>query len=165
MSFNSIDELRQQGFGGFISVTSLQKSLCSDVPDLPGIYLVLNPERKPPDILEKSTGGQFKGKDPTVEISRLEDKWVDGALVVNIGKAGPSNKRTLKIRLKEYVQFGQGRSIGHRGGRYIWQLRGSGDLVICWKTMPREIPREEERRLIHEFEAVHGKLPFANLNR
>jgi hypothetical protein len=126
MYFNSIDHIRQSGFEGFVTVAALQKSKCCKVPDEFGVYLVLRPNTSRPCFLEESIGGHFKGKNPTVAIRALEDKWVGDALVLNIGKAGPREKRTLKSRLTAYMQFGEGEAIGHWGGRYVWQLRDSG---------------------------------------
>jgi siroheme synthase-like protein len=164
MNFGSIDDIRQSGFKDFRAISTLQESGCCDVPDVPGVYLVLRPNTAPPDFLERSTGGHFKGKDPTVAVSRLKSKWVEDALVLYIGEAGgPSNKATLRSRLKLYMQFGQGKPVGHRGGRYIWQLRDSCDLLVCWKPTPNAVPREVEKGLIREFKAVYKKLPFANI--
>jgi hypothetical protein len=161
--FDSIDSIRQCGFEGFVTISALRESKCNDVPDVPGVYLVLRTSTTLPEFLVESTGGHFKGKDPTVLISELELNWVEDALVLNIGKAGPSIGRTLKSRLREYVQFGQGEVIGHRGGRYIWQLADSSELLVCWKATPHVDPKDEESRLITEFEAEYEKLPFANL--
>jgi hypothetical protein len=85
--------------------------------------------------------------------------------VLNIGKAGPGRTATLKSRLLNYVRFGQGKNSGHSGGRYIWQLPNSRDLLVCWKATGKAVPREVEKRLIAEFRQKYGKLPFANLIR
>jgi predicted nucleotidyltransferase len=165
MRFDSIEHIRQSGFGGFVTVSTLQKSKCNKVPHEVGVYLVLRPNTKPPYFLDESIGGHFKGKNPTVAVRTLEDKWVDDALVVNIGKAGPGVKRTLKCRLLAYMQFGEGMAVAHWGGRYIWQLDGSGGLLVCWKETPDGVPRNVEKRLISEFMEAYQKLPFANLQR
>src|SRR5208337_4507915 len=131
MNFNSIDDIRHSGFEGFVPISSLQISKCREVPEQPGIYLVVRPNTTRPDFLSESIGGHFKGKDPTVAVSELQRKWVEGTLVLNIGKAGPG-KATLRSRLTQYVRFGQGEAVGHHGGRYIWQMVRSGDLLVCW---------------------------------
>ena len=116
MYFDSIDHIRQSGFEGFETVGVLRESKCRYVSDKFGVYLVLRPNTTRPCFLDESKGGHFKGRNPTVAIKALEDKWVDDALVLNIGKAGPREKRTLKCRLTEYIQFGKGGRSATRAG-------------------------------------------------
>jgi hypothetical protein len=164
MDFESIEQIGDHGFQGFRTVSWLQTSACREVPDEQGVYLVLRPERTHPTFLQQSTGGHFKGKDPAVPPAKLAGKWANGPIVVYIGKAGRSEGRaTLRSRLLAYMRFGQGEPVGHWGGRYIWQLAGSGDLIVCWKPTPEEEPAEVETRLIRDFKAKYGRLPFANL--
>ena len=60
------------------------------------------------------------------------------------------------------MRFGSGKNVGHYGGRYIWQLADSDDLVVCWKCV--EDSRRVEAAMIAEFKKNHnGKRPFANL--
>lgn len=141
--------------------------MCREVPDKPGVYLILRLDATTPKFLPIGTGAYYKnGTDPNVGVGRLRSKWVEGAIVVNIGRAGaPGRTATLNSRLLDYVRFGQGRNSGHSGGRYIWQLHGSGNLVVCWKPTGKAVPRDVEKRLIAEFEQRYGKIPFANLNR
>jgi hypothetical protein len=164
MNFESIDGIGEAGFAGFAPISALQASNCCEVPDAPGVYLVLRPNNTGPDFLPESAGGHFKKKDPTVPVSLLEEKWVEDAVVLNIGKAGPGETATLRTRLKAYMQFGQGKPVGHRGGRYIWQLRHSCDLLVCWRVTGEIHPRTVEKGLIREFEGRYRKLPFANIN-
>ncbi len=91
-------------------------------------------------------------------IEVLKSKWVDNTKVVYIGKA-----TSLKSRLKQYFSFGQGKNIGHYGGRFIWQVKYSKDLIVCWKSLPTDERREFEANLIKLFVSVFGKRPFANL--
>ena len=65
--------------------------------------------------------------------------------------------------VRNNMRFGQGKNIGHYGGRLIWQLKHSGDLVICWKGLPTEDPRKVEVKLIQEFVSKYSNRPFANL--
>ena len=162
MNFKSIDGIRQTGFDGFITIHALQASGCCEVPEKPGVYLVLRPSTTPPGFISESSGGHFKGKNPTVAVGQLESKWVEDTLVLNIGKAGPG-RATLRSRLRQYVQFGQGKAVGHRGGRYIWQLQHARNLLVCWKITIGAHPRTVESELIREFEEVYRRLPFANL--
>ncbi|MCH8863005.1 MAG: hypothetical protein IID51_10900 [Proteobacteria bacterium] len=116
--------------------------------------------------MERSTGGFFKGKNPSVPIPKLRSKWVPEAPVLYIGKAGSVHGHaTLRKRIQSYIRFGVGEAIGHWGGRYIWQLRNAEQLLICWLVLPDAIPRDVEKSLISSFEAKYGVLPFANLQR
>lgn len=161
MGLNRIEDVRQRGFGGFVPIFALQRSLCCEVPDRHGVYLVLRLSRSAPRFCAESTGGYFKGKNPAVNVDLLEEKWLMNALVLYIGKAGPG--RTLRNRLKAYMQFGQGKPVAHWGGRYIWQLSQSDHLLVCWKTTGFSQPRTVEKKLIQEFEDLYEQLPFANL--
>ena len=163
--FTSIDAIRQSGFDGFVTISDLQASGCCEVPDKPGVYIVLRANGTRPEFLQESTGGHFKGQDPTIPVSLLEKKWVGNAIVLYIGKAGPASRRTLKTRLNQYMRFGQGARVGHWGGRYIWQLDDSRDLLVCWKATPDVAPRVVESDLIRQFEETYHKLPFANCVR
>jgi hypothetical protein len=158
-----IADFRKIGFEGFVRISDLRVLVCREIPDKPGVYLVLKAKKFARKFLNKSTGGHFKGKDPTVEIGHLEKRWLKNALILYVGKAGPGKTGTLRKRLKKYIQFGQGKPVAHWGGRYIWQLSQSDDLLICWKATGSSPPRIVEKKLIQEFEDMHGILPFANL--
>ncbi len=164
MKFDDIDDMRRNGFGGEVKISTLQEQKCCVVPNAAGVYLVLRTDSTAsPKYLATGTGGPFKGKNPNVCVAELERRWVEDALVLYVGKAGPKSA-TLRSRLQQYMRFGNGEDVGHWGGRYIWQLRGSCDLLVCWKVIaPGSDPRDEEKRLIREFEKEFQKLPFANL--
>jgi hypothetical protein len=85
---------------------------------------------------------------------------VPNARVMNIGKAD-----TAKKRLRAYGRFGAGRTSGHRGGRYIWQLADSAELLVAWHSIDwAETAEDCEKRLITLFRKQHnGMRPFANL--
>lgn len=156
--------LQKHGFEGFVTIGELMTGTWSQIPAQMGVYVVLRESEAVPHFLPKGTGGFFKG-DPNVPIAELEAHWVKGAEVVYIGKAGGFGiSATLQKRLRLYLRFGQGRAVGHRGGRYIWQLSDSQKLVVCWRTLTDEDPRDVERKMIADFKAAHdGKRPFANL--
>jgi excinuclease UvrABC nuclease subunit len=82
---------------------------------------------------------------------------VDNTKVVYIGKA-----TSLRSRLREYFGFGQGKNVGHYGGRLIWQIKYSQDLIVCWKSLTID-PRQFEADLIKQFVQTYGCRPFANL--
>lgn len=133
---------------------------CSGIDKDPGVYLILRRSVEPPIFFEKGTGGWFKGKDPNVPVSVLREKWAEGTEIVYIGKAGTS----LRKRLRTYMRFGMGFPAPHKGGRYIWQLADSRDLLVCWKVPSENIDSESiEKMMIDEFVVKHGMFPFANL--
>lgn len=161
-----IGDLQQFGFSGFVRIGLLKTTGYAVIPKRPGVYVVVRDSCSPPLFLSVSIGGHFKGKDPTVTVGELTKNWVDGTPVVYIGKAGGgTSSATLYSRLRQYLEFGKGRDIGHWGGRYIWQLTDSDDLLLAWKPLVVEDAREVERALIQKFEMRYGKVPFANLAR
>ncbi len=139
--------------------------MCSNVPTVQGVYMIVNPFGIAPVFLNVNIGGHFKGNDPTVTIDRLQEKWVEDTKVLYIGKAGhPGGRQNLRTRIRSYMRFGLGNPAAHWGGRYIWQIAHSGSLQICWKPIPDENPRDVESDLLHKFEGQYGCLPFANLH-
>lgn len=156
MTFNDIEEIKKAGFTGFKKMSKLFID-SSMLPDNNGVYLVLNVDNKPGEFLTVGSGGHFKGKDPNISLADLKSNWVDNTKVVYIGKA-----TSLRARLRQYFSFGQGKNIGHYGGRLIWQIKYSKDLVVCWKSLITD-PREFEADLIQQFVKTFGCRPFANL--
>lgn len=166
MEYRTIDDLKKAGFEGFCSVEKLRDDL-SGIPAVAGVYMVVYQGNGMPEFLEVGTGGLKRKKDksgklkiinPNVPVSELKSNWVKDTCVVYIGKA-----TTLSKRISQYLKFGNGKSIGHWGGRLIWQIKDSKDLQICWKPVDAD-PREEEMRLIADFKRQYGgKRPFANL--
>lgn len=160
MNFNELDYLKSDGFVGYKSVGELMTDH-SRIPSVGGVYVFLRPSDDAPEFLEEGTGGFFKRsapKDPNVSLQELSANWVDGTSIVYIGKA-----TSLKTRLSAYLRFGEGKFATHWGGRYIWQLKDSRDLIVCWKVTG-ENPRDVEERIIADFKARHnGQRPFANL--
>jgi hypothetical protein len=156
------DALAMSGFSGFVRLGELP---AAEVPIAPGVYVVVRPAATEPEFLKVSPAGWFKGKDPSVALSALESAWVPGSPVVYIGKAsgGSTGRRGLRKRLDEYRRHGAGEPVGHWGGRYIWQLADSRELLVGWRSTAEEDARTIEREMIVEFSAAHGKRPFANL--
>ena len=163
MDFNNIVEFKKAGFIGFKKMSELFVD-SSEIPKIKGVYLILNPNYNKAEYLQIGTGGYFKGKNPNVLMEELKLNWVENSLVVYIGKAGSeSSKATLNSRFKQYFGFGQGKNIGHWGGRFIWQLKNCNDLIVCWKPLLNDDPRTTESTLIKCFVSEFSKRPFANL--
>lgn len=165
-SFEMTEEgkvLKTNGFCGFKTIRELKNDI-SVVPKYRGVYVVLLPKMNEKSFLDEGTGGYFKDKDPNVSIGELEQNWIENSCILYIGKAGGANSNaTLQSRLKQYMDFGSGKPVGHWGGRYIWQLKNADDLIVCWNMTDRE-PSEVESEMIENFKKQHGgKRPFANL--
>lgn len=172
MNFNNLDEIKSNGFTGFKTVSELTKD-SSDIDDVKGIYLFLYLEKEYPTFLEVGSGPPLykKKRNPNVSIEKLKANWVTDTIVVYIGKGGGLNQKgiegaeTLRSRLRLYFSFGKGNDVTHWGGRLIWQLSNSKDLVVCWKKTPNEEPATTESKLLEDFKSEYKKLPFANLRR
>ena len=149
--------LRDRGFEGFGRLLGLGEG-GTQLPQAPGVYVVLRRSLDAPTFLDRSVGGHFKGEDPTVDTARLSEEWVDGASVLYVGRAA-----NLRQRISLLARYGHGLPVAHRGGRLLWQLADHGDLLIAWLETTDQVRREAE--LVAEFEEVFGALPFANLNR
>lgn len=154
---DKVKKLKDEGFKGFVRVEELMSN-----PKLPedekGVYVVLYTHDTRPDFMQVGTGGFFKDEDPNVSIEELEANWIDGEQIIYIGKA-----TSLRDRLSQYMKFGIGKKIGHKGGRYVWQIKDSANLLVCWKRTDEE-PRDVEKKMIAEFKLSHkGRRPFANL--
>jgi hypothetical protein len=154
--FESIEKLKKHGFDGFKSIKELSTSN-SIIPKEKGVYLILNMNIEAPIFLEVGTGGHFKKKNPNVHTDTLKLNWVENTQVIYIGKAG-----NLQKRLKQYLDFGRGKPVGHWGGRFIWQISHSNELKICWKVCDKE-SEIAESQLILAFTNQFGSRPFANL--
>ena len=149
-------ELRKEGFSGFAKFKGLD---FTRVPQSAGVYVLLRAKDDIPVFLDRSRGGHFKQKDPTFDPSVLTGRWVEGAHCIYIGKAGTS----LRRRLQDFRHYGDGRPVGHQGGRYVWQLADADDFVVAWKTTPGEDSRAVEAALISRFEQLHGAKPLGNI--
>lgn len=164
LDFKSIDNLRRNGFSGFVSVAALRPDL-TQIPDIRGVYMVVRKIGSRPQFRATGSGGYYKGTDPNVPIEKLRMNWVEETCVLYIGKAGDEHSHaTLRSRLRQYLLFGAGKLIGHKGGRYIWQLEDAEDLLFCWRPLPSGNPSKEETALLAAFKCQYeGRLPFANL--
>ena len=150
-------DLAAHGFTGFVPVSRLRESL-NQVPPSKGVYAVLRRVEAAPSFLQTSEGGWFKRKNPTVDVSRLEAKWVTNTEVLYYGKA-----KNLQERIGALLRFGRGDPVGHRGGRFLWQAQDSADFLIGWKPTPGQEPFGVECELMEEFKGTFGSWPFANI--
>jgi hypothetical protein len=162
--FQDLSSIKEAGFSGFKTVEQLWHDY-SLIPDKKGVYLILNPDCTMKQFLLKGVGGYFKGKDPNLSIPQLISNWVDNSYILYIGQAGGNgSSATLRKRIRQYLEFGKGKPVGHYGGRLIWQLTQHKELIVAWKILESSNPRKEEANLLKEFFSIYEKLPFANLS-
>jgi len=156
--------LEIEGFVGFNPVDQLRSAKCSSVPrDSAGVYVVLVPPCMDIAFLPRSPAGHFKNQDPTVSVSTLRARWVHGVSVIYIGRASKTRSTNLRKRIHTFLKFGGGENVGHRGGRFVWQIADSDRFLIGWK--PCAESRKLEADMLSDFERQYGRLPFANLKR
>ncbi len=60
VTFESTADLRDAGFKGFHTVRDLRISRLAAVPEAAGVYLIVRPDRSPPEFLDISPAGYFK---------------------------------------------------------------------------------------------------------
>ncbi len=150
--------LQDLGYQGFQTFQELFEDV-SKIPLQPGVYVV-EWSGGEPDFLARGSGGRSKG-DPNVPVSLLRAQWIGEASILYVGKAGASgSKATLRSRVKQMLEFGQGKPAKHYGGRYLWQLRQAPSLMLAWKSGD---PTQLEQELLSQFTAYYGRLPYANL--
>ena len=161
---HTIKKYLDEGSYEFKSIKELMQS-CEELPYEKGVYMVLRTSNDAPTFLKEGTGGFFKGKDPNVSIEELEDNWIDDEPILYIGQTGGNgSSNTLQRRIRQNILFGQGKNIGHYGGRYIWQLADAAELLVCWKPLADNDPKQVEEEMMQIFKQVHnGRRPFANL--
>lgn len=149
--------LERAGFAGLVTVAALSRpGAFQSLPRDPGVYVLVRDAVAGPAFIDPGTGGWFKDTDPNVRVAVLEANWIADASVVYIGMAS-----SLRTRVGQLIKFGQGKNIGHKGGRYLWQLAGSGDLIVAWQICAE--PRDRESELLRAFVDRYGAFPYANL--
>lgn len=147
--------LSQEGFVGFERLRAIPKA-CAHLPASPGVYVVITDPSVGHRFIERSVGGHFERQDGTVPIDSLAAKWLDDVELLYVGRSV-----NLRRRVDEFARYGRGEPIGHRGGRYLWQLAEHDQLRVGWRL--HVDPVQAERALLADFDSHFGRLPFANL--
>jgi len=157
-----IDGISLDGFSEPITIDELHQTRCRKVPEKSGIYVIIRPSDSAPRFLRKSTGGVFKGLDPSYPFAVVRENWVEGAHVVYVGMTAADGG--LRSRLGQFFDFGAGKRVGHRGGRLLWHLQDSGELQVRWRTCAANKADSAEDDAIASFKSAHdGRRPFANM--
>jgi hypothetical protein len=142
-----------------VTVHALNEIRYRDIPGKAGVYVAIRNKLYAPTFLHSSGAGWFKKLDPSYPSAIVADAWVPGAQIVYVGKAGSS----LRRRIRELVDFGFGKCIGHRGGRLLWHLKDHRELIIRWQVrLNADDADKQESSLIDSFRNAKGNRPFAN---
>jgi hypothetical protein len=156
-SFTRAD-LEDRGFRGFLAVSELRVH-AAQIPATPGVYAYLRDSNHPPSFLERSPAGRFRGRDPTIGVDILESRWIEGCPVVYLGQTS-----NVRGRLFERARFAAGQPVRAWGGRALWQLEDSRDLIVAWRLVSdSRTARELEQSLLAAFRLQWQRPPFANL--
>lgn len=145
---------------------SVNRSLA--VPKKSGIYVAVYLKQEMPKFKEASEASlAWPDKKIDSSIDKLIFNWVnfknEEDNILYIGRANARSAKTnLRNRIRQYILFGQGKSITHYGGRYIWQIEELKDVAIYYKE--DDNPAKAEKELLKDFKNKYQeKLPFANL--
>lgn len=107
-----------------------------------------------------------KGKEENLNypLNDLEQKWVNDAKVLYIGK---SESKFVQKRMKEHIRLytwdenhNGYNNVPARGGRSIGQIQNFKNLEVLY--LKTDKPKEKEKELIRLFKEQYNKLPFAN---
>ena len=131
-----------------------------------GVYIIVYTGKEMPRFVYPSPASKiFKGKpkNPSVEIEVLKRKWVSGADIVYIGKAGNSEGQghTVFKRMKEHIGFWSGQDKRAYGGCIIAQIENYQNLEVWYLQSNNPVKTEKYLRNV-KFFSKYGKLPFAN---
>jgi hypothetical protein len=162
---DSAASLEAEGFAGFLTFGQLHRSDCLEVPDEPGVYVVLARGEAPHGFLLRSTAPVWRRHDPTLPTEALLERWVEGTELLYAGVApGPGVRSRLRQRTKRFLRFGHGKVVAHWSGHAIWQLKESSRLLLAWRACASaEEAASLGTELLAGFERRHGSPPFANL--
>lgn len=153
--------LRAIGFEGFIRWAELARS---DLPALPGVYVVIRVDMGPLELLPKYVTPKHESVRPPYSLTDITDRWLEQAAVVYVGKAGGDGiAATIKSRIWQFRSFWSSpANRNHSGGRAIWQIGGAAErLAVCWLLTIGQ-PSKVEDEMLEEFERYYGQEPFAN---
>jgi hypothetical protein len=161
---NEFDSSLLAGFGEPVTFVALRAAHHKIIPRVAGVYAVIYPFESEPVFQPRGTGGWFKKRNPNLDVQELEERWVPDSRVLYFGRAGaPGESGQLHDRITRLSRFGRGVKVGHWGGRLLWQIDHSAELLVRWRRTPDDIPRRVEHRLMREFVSHYCKMPFANL--
>jgi hypothetical protein len=127
-------------------------------------FLIQRDAEGAPRFRIPSAGGWFNGLGPDYPVDIIQSNWVAGAHIVCVGKA--AGLVGLRRRLRQLIDFGCGKPVPHRGGRLLWHLQDSDELLVRWRIRAPHQAERAETTAITDFKRSHrGLRPLANMNK
>ena len=163
----------EQIIGGKAQVFSLRDLLAmvdgpgrarwQDLPDSPGVYAVCLPGWEAHSFTAGAGRANYaKPANPSLLRNKRDGILAHGPTdILYIGKAGAKTS-TLRKRVGQLVLFGVGRTKKHKGGEWLWQLKGIDKAQLQMWSCARGQPEQIERNLLDRFRVDHGDWPLAN---
>jgi hypothetical protein len=142
-------ELERVGFVGFVPLIGMDRT---QLPRRHGVYVVVHQLDQEPEFLDSNVIDKW----PPYQPAHLRERWLTDVPVVYIGKAEG------KVGLHRRVGAFSRQATNHSGGRSLWQLEKSEDLLVAWLETPGESALAVEQQYLQAFKAEHGSYPFAN---
>lgn len=142
--------------GPAVTLGELIRLNCSNIPEEPGVYWILSPEGF--SIRFHQMPYHPKCKLYPVELLQAKLTNCNDKQILYIGKA--QGKKGLRQRVRQYMNYGQGKSNIHQGGRAVWQIEDSEFLLLGYEVCHHADVRE--RQLLSEYRAQNFFYPLAN---
>ena len=134
--------------------------------NLCGIYAISVPNGYLPEYFTPEESSKRGNVINPWTIERMENKWVEGSRIIYYGLAGDRSIRSLKERLQDLLNHGNGKissSGPHKGGEILWQLKKYETFEIwIYPTNGPPDPRIHEELILRIFLEELNQLPFAN---
>ena len=144
--------LKSAGFAGFHPLSETSQEEFEDVPDGPGVFVVLRESSQPPNFLHN---------DPTLPRNELYSRWVPDTPVLLVGRTAQLRRRVERLAFR-----GAGRTATRWTGRVLWQLADAQNLRVAWLSLPQAEEGTQLRiRILNRFLDQFGRPPFGNIKR
>lgn len=138
------------------TLEELHYTNCNTLPCQPGIYRVLVPEKVPVTFIESPHNSSAESY-PIVLLEQKYDLCADKS-VLYIGKA--NGRGGLRQRVRQYIKYGWGAAVNHKGGRAVWQVENFPILLLDYEVC--EDCEQREHELLAAFKRENGVYPLAN---
>lgn len=154
-----LEELRDKyRFSNPYNLLEIRNRNYEDIPHNSGVYVIFVPEDISITILETSAVSSDFSRKPRIRSKEeLIQKYEAGDQeIIYIGQSNNLNRR-----LKEYIDQGFGRSLSHRGGIVLFQIKEWPSLQLIF--IESEEPKRLENELLKKYKDNNEKIrPFAN---